>query len=185
MSSSSKAIVFIVIVALVGIGSSLAYSPVTSFLSKTFPKKVNVTVPKVSESEMNSISKLLTNTASSTSKTSVSGLAKTDLKDPDLNGLDTTFAQIRQANLDNNLFLFEQYWSEPTRAKYVESNQGKVLKAVKEMTFSNIRKISSLKVLVSVTTKELSGHTESKDMLFVREARGWRLGIVETEQYFK
>lgn len=107
------------------------------------------------------------------------------IDDPDLNGLDGTFEKIRQATLDNNISLLNKYYSVKTIASFSSSGGGRIIKThLKDVMFNNIRKVSSTKVLVTISQVEMSGHTEDQDIIFVRESNGWKMGVVETKEYF-
>ena len=107
------------------------------------------------------------------------------INDSDLNGLDGAFENIRQASLDNNISLLNKYYSEETLRYFASSAGGRIIKTfLKDVIFSNIRKISSGKLLVTVSQVEMSGHTENQDIIFVREKNGWKMGVAETKVYF-
>ena len=109
-----------------------------------------------------------------------------EINNPALNGLDRTLENIRQASLDNNISLINQFYSAPTLAYYAASGGGRIIKTyLKDVKFSNIRKISAGKVLVTISQVEMSGHSESQTIVFVREKDGWKMGVVETKEYFK
>lgn len=122
---------------------------------------------------------------SSTNNISNTVVKKISIDDPDLNGLNSTLETIRQAILDNNVSFLNKYYSQPTLAAYASSGGGRIIKTyLRDVTFSNIRKLSSTKVFVTITQVEMSGHSDSQDVLFVREPDGWKMGVVETKSYF-
>ena len=111
---------------------------------------------------------------------------KITIDDPSLNGLDRTFENIRHASLDNNISLLNQFYSEKTIVSFASSGGGRIIKTfLKDVLFSNLRKIKSSQVLVTVSQVEMSGHTENQDVIFIRESSGWKMGVVETKEYFK
>ncbi len=186
-----KIVPALIIVAIIFICGLVFYEPVTKAIEKFLPVK-NLEKANVQKTGDGSVSKIVPSAkkesvvskSPSAKTTKAVSLQKVGLDDPDLNGLESVLFQIRQASLDNNLFLLEKYYSEPTRAYYVSFGGGRTVRQLKDMIFTNIRKINSGKLLIYVTSVEMSDHTETKDTIFVREQNGWKMGIVETEKYF-
>lgn len=184
----SKNIISLVLVALLIVVGIVAYKPVTNLLSSTFGYKDNYV--NSTKGEGGGIKDIFAGLFSDNKKTSankvqpVAKLIATNLNDKDLNGLDMSFDNIKQAYVDGNIFLLEKYYSEKTRADFVATGAGKTIRTVKNVTFGNIRKFSATKVLVSMTYVEMSGYSTKEEMIFVRETSGWKMGISETKAYF-
>lgn len=114
-----------------------------------------------------------------------SGVQNVVINDQNLNGLDRALKNIRQASLDNNIYLLNQYYSAKTQASFGASGAGRIIKTfLKDVQFSNLKKINNNEVLVTVSQIEMSDHTESQDVIFVKESNGWKMGVVETKAYF-
>ncbi len=184
-SKSLISLVIIIILIIIGI---VAYKPITNLFSGVLGSKDKYT--NSTQRESGGIKSIFAGLFGDKKTTPVKQspkvvkLTTTNLNDKDLNGLDMSFSNIKQAYVDGNIFLLEKHYSEKTRADFVATGGGKTIRTVKNVTFSNIRKFSATKVLVSMTYVEMSGFSEKEEMIFIRETNGWKMGISETKTYF-